>query len=85
MRGVDVTDHLRGNYSCQLKCHKWWMKIFHLVVDQTTVNSYVKEWPLVSLAISKPPMGSAQCFFWLFGQDEMVVTHIFCQLNFWRY
>jgi hypothetical protein len=22
MRGVDVTDHLRSNYSCQLKCHK---------------------------------------------------------------
>jgi hypothetical protein len=41
MRGIDVTDHLRGNYSCQLKCHKWWMKIFHLVVDQTIVNSYV--------------------------------------------
>jgi hypothetical protein len=26
-----------------------------------------------------------QCFFWLFGQDEMVATHIFCQLIFWRY
>ena len=41
MRGVDVTDQLRGNYSSQLRCHKWWVKIFHLIVDQTMVNSYV--------------------------------------------
>ena len=41
MRGVDVTDQLRGNYSSQLRCHKWWMKIFHLIVDQSMVNSYV--------------------------------------------
>jgi hypothetical protein len=41
MRGVDVTDQLRGNYSSQLRCHKWWMKIFHFIVDQTMVNSYV--------------------------------------------
>jgi hypothetical protein len=26
-----------------------------------------------------------QCFFWLFGQDEMVATQFFCQLIFWRY
>ena len=41
MRGMDMTDHLWLNYSCQLKCHKWWMKLFHFVVDQTAVNSYV--------------------------------------------
>lgn len=41
MRGVDVTDQLRGNYSSQLRCYKWWMKIFNLIVDQTMVNSYV--------------------------------------------
>ena len=41
MRGVDVTDQLRGNYSSQLRCHKWWVKIFHLIIDQTMVNSYV--------------------------------------------
>lgn len=41
MRGVDVTDQLRGNYSSQLRCHKWWVKIFHLIVDQTMVNAYV--------------------------------------------
>jgi hypothetical protein len=28
MRGVDVTDHLRGNYSAQLKSHKWWHNSF---------------------------------------------------------
>ena len=41
MRGVDVTDKLRGNYSSQLRCHKWWVKKFHLIVDQTMVNSCV--------------------------------------------
>ena len=41
MRGVDVADQLRGNYSSQLRCHKWWVKIFHLIVDQTMVNAYV--------------------------------------------
>jgi len=41
MRGMDVTDHLRGNYSTQLRCHKWWIKLFHFVVDQTMVNAYV--------------------------------------------
>ena len=25
----------------QLRCHKWWVKIFHLIVDQTMVNAYV--------------------------------------------
>ena len=41
MRGVDVADQLRGHYSSQLRCHKWWVKIFHLIVDQTMVNAYV--------------------------------------------
>ena len=41
MRGVDVTNQLRGNYSSQLRCHKWWIKLFHFVVDQTMVNAYV--------------------------------------------
>ena len=41
MRGVNITDQLRGNYSSQLRCHKWWVKIFHLIVDQTKVNAYV--------------------------------------------
>ncbi|KAG0572756.1 hypothetical protein KC19_VG122300 [Ceratodon purpureus] len=41
MRGVDVTDQLRGNYCSQLRCHKWWIKLFHFIVDQTMVNAYV--------------------------------------------
>ena len=41
MRGVDVTDQLRGSYSCQLRCHKWWLKLFHFIVDQSLVNRYV--------------------------------------------
>ena len=41
MRGVDVTDQLQGNYSSQLKCYKWWQKLFNLVVDQSMVNNYV--------------------------------------------
>jgi hypothetical protein len=41
VRGVDIIDHLKGNYSCQLNCHKWWMKIFHFVIDQIAVNVYV--------------------------------------------
>ena len=40
MKSIDITNHLRANYSCQLKCHKWWIKLFHLV-DQTTMNLYV--------------------------------------------
>jgi hypothetical protein len=33
MKGVDVTDHLRGMYSLQLRSHKWWQKIFVFVFD----------------------------------------------------
>jgi hypothetical protein len=41
MQGVDAIDHLCGNYSYQFKCHKWWVKIFHFVVDLTAINAYV--------------------------------------------
>jgi hypothetical protein len=41
MRGVDVTDHLRGNYSCQLRSHKRWLKIFSFLLDQSVVNAYI--------------------------------------------
>ena len=41
MRGVDVTDQLRGNYSSQPLCHKWWIKLLYFVVDQSMVNAYV--------------------------------------------
>lgn len=41
MRGVDVTDQLRVNYSVQLSSHKWWHKIFAFIVDQSIINSYI--------------------------------------------
>ena len=55
MRGVDVTNQLRGNYSSQLRSHKWWMKLFYIVVDQSMVNAYVtwvKEMEDLGLRIS---------------------------------
>lgn len=54
MRGVDVTDQLRGNYSSQLRCHKWWLKLFHLIVDQSMVNArvtWVHEMELLGLRV----------------------------------
>lgn len=41
MRDVDVTDELRVNYNLQLRCHRWWVKLFNFVVDQSLVNGYV--------------------------------------------
>jgi hypothetical protein len=41
MRGVDVVDHLRGNYSCQVRSHKWWHRSFYFMVDTTMVNSWI--------------------------------------------
>jgi hypothetical protein len=29
MRGVDVADHLRGNYTSLTRTHKWWHRVFH--------------------------------------------------------
>ena len=28
MHGVDVADQLRASYSCQIRSHKWWHRIF---------------------------------------------------------
>jgi hypothetical protein len=41
MRGVDVADHLRGNYSCSTRTHKWWYKIFFFLWDLTMTNMYI--------------------------------------------
>ena len=41
MRGVDVGDQIRANYSSQLRSHKWWHKLFFFILDQSVVNSYV--------------------------------------------
>lgn len=41
MRGVDVANHLQGEYSCQVQSHKWWHRIFFLLLDATTMNFYI--------------------------------------------
>jgi hypothetical protein len=41
MRGVDVADHLRENYSALTRTHKWWHRVFHFLLDMTTVNMYI--------------------------------------------
>jgi hypothetical protein len=46
MRGVDVSDQLRGEYSCQVRSHKWWHRLFFFMVDTCRVNSWIihKSW-----------------------------------------
>jgi hypothetical protein len=41
MRRVDVADHVRSNYSCQVRTHKWWHRVFFFLLDLTTTNMYV--------------------------------------------
>jgi hypothetical protein len=41
MWGVDVADHVRSNYSCQVRTHKWWHRVFFFLLDLTTTNMYV--------------------------------------------
>lgn len=41
MRGVDVADQLRASYSCQVRSHKWWHRIFFFLLDVSVVNMYV--------------------------------------------
>lgn len=41
MRGVDVADQLRGNYTSQVWSHKWWHRLFHFLVDTTIVNVWI--------------------------------------------
>ena len=41
MRGVDVVDHLRENYSSQVQLHKWWHRVFFFLWDLTKVNMYM--------------------------------------------
>jgi hypothetical protein len=38
MRGVDVADQLLSNYSCQVRAHKWWHRIFYFLLDMLVVN-----------------------------------------------
>lgn len=41
MRGIDVVDHRRANYTCQLRTRKWWHRIFLFLVDSSIGNAYV--------------------------------------------
>jgi hypothetical protein len=41
MRGVDVADHLRGNYTTQVRTHKWWHRVFFFLWDVTVTNMYI--------------------------------------------
>jgi hypothetical protein len=41
MCGVDVADQLRASYSCQVRSHKWWHRIFYFLLDMTIVNMYI--------------------------------------------
>jgi hypothetical protein len=41
MRGVDVQDQLRGNYSVQTRDHKWWHRILLHLLDTSIVNAYI--------------------------------------------
>jgi hypothetical protein len=41
MHGVDVANHLRGNYSSLTRTHKWWHRVFHFLLDMSTVNMYI--------------------------------------------
>jgi hypothetical protein len=40
MRGVDVADQLRGEYSCQVRTQKWWHRLLFFLLDTTVVNMW---------------------------------------------
>ncbi|KAG0610845.1 hypothetical protein M758_7G096400 [Ceratodon purpureus] len=41
MRGVDVVDLKRQEYTTQLHSHKWWHRVFMFILDNTLLNAYV--------------------------------------------
>ena len=41
MRGVDVVDHIRGNYTCQVCTYKWWHRIYMFLMDLSLVYMYL--------------------------------------------
>jgi hypothetical protein len=74
MRGVDVADHLQGNYTSLTRTHKWWHRVFHFLLDLTTVNMYI-----MYLEILKQ-----------LGKSEEALTHLqfqhgLCQALTWRW
>lgn len=54
MRGVDVADQLRGEYTCQIRSHKWWHRIFFFLLDTTVVNAYILHCH-ACIGLCKPP------------------------------
>jgi hypothetical protein len=36
-----VADHLRGNYTTQVRTHKWWHRVFFFLLDVTVTNMYI--------------------------------------------
>lgn len=40
MRGVDVVDQLRGEYTVQLQSQKWWHRLLLFVLDSSCMNGY---------------------------------------------
>jgi hypothetical protein len=36
-----VADHIRGNYSCQVRTHKWWHRIFMFLMDLSIIQMYL--------------------------------------------
>jgi hypothetical protein len=41
MRGLDVADHIRGNYTYQVRTHKWWHRIYMFLLDLSTTQIYL--------------------------------------------
>jgi hypothetical protein len=41
MRGVDLVDQQRQEYTVQLQSHKWWHRLFMFILDSTLLNSYI--------------------------------------------
>jgi hypothetical protein len=41
MRGIDVVDQQRGEYTTQLQSQKWWHRLLLFVLDSTCMNAYV--------------------------------------------
>jgi hypothetical protein len=41
IRGVDVANQLRVSYSIQNRTHKWWHRIFFILLDMTVINMYI--------------------------------------------
>jgi hypothetical protein len=74
MHGVDVADHLRGNYSSLTRTHKWWHRVFHFLLDMSTVNMYIMYLEILQKL----------------GKSHEAITHLqfrhgLCQALTWRW